>query len=45
MTTLLLLILIVANMNSVVFADTNNDMFIAMTFTPNISSELGVTEI
>ena len=38
--TILLLSLIVANMNSVVFADIDNNMFIAMTFTPNISSEL-----
>jgi hypothetical protein len=31
--TILLLSLIVANMNSVVFADIDNNMFIAMTFT------------
>jgi len=37
---ILLLSLIVANMSSVVFAEMNNDIFIAMTFTPNISSEL-----
>jgi len=38
--TILLLSLIVANMTTVVFADTNHDMFIAMTFTPSITSEL-----
>ncbi len=35
-----LLSLIVANITPVVFADTNNNRFIAISFTPNISSEI-----